>query len=63
MCRRIEERCEEALPLAELSRMAGVSAFHLQRQFKAATGLTPRQYVQQCRMRRLKGELRAGASV
>ncbi|MBN8731440.1 MAG: bifunctional DNA-binding transcriptional regulator/O6-methylguanine-DNA methyltransferase Ada [Acidobacteria bacterium] len=63
LCQRIEERCHEPLPLAELSRLAGVSAFHLQRQFKAATGLSPRQFVQQCRITRLKGGLRAGATV
>ncbi|MBK7928464.1 MAG: bifunctional DNA-binding transcriptional regulator/O6-methylguanine-DNA methyltransferase Ada [Bryobacterales bacterium] len=63
LCRRIEARCDEPLPLAELSRMAGVSAFHLQRQFKAATGLTPRQYVHQCRMALLKTGLRVGTSV
>lgn len=63
LCRRIEARCDEPLPLAELSRMAGVSPFHLQRQFKSATGLTPRQYVEQCRTARLKKGLRAGATV
>lgn len=63
LCRRIEERCDQPLPLPELSRMAGVSAFHLQRQFKAATGLTPRQFVQRCRVARFKAGLRAQTTV
>ncbi|MGH9453368.1 MAG: bifunctional DNA-binding transcriptional regulator/O6-methylguanine-DNA methyltransferase Ada [Terriglobia bacterium] len=49
----------EPLTLRELSRQAGVSPFHLQRRFKAITGVTPRQFVEACRMETLKGELRS----
>jgi AraC family transcriptional regulator of adaptative response/methylated-DNA-[protein]-cysteine methyltransferase len=40
-----------------------MSPFHFQRQFKAALGLTPRQFVESCRLQTLKGELRTQSSV
>jgi len=63
VCSHIEAYCADPLPLAELSRVAGLSAFHLQRLFKAATGLTPRQYQQACRTRKFKAGLREAGSV
>jgi AraC family transcriptional regulator of adaptative response/methylated-DNA-[protein]-cysteine methyltransferase len=39
------------------------SPFHLQRRFKATLGITPREYVDSCRMRLLKRNLRAGENV
>lgn len=63
LCRMIDE-AERALTLAELARGSGVSAFHLQRIFKQATGLTPRQYAEGRRAGRLRGALAAdGISV
>ncbi len=49
----------EPLTLRELSRQAGVSPFHLQRRFKAVTGVTPRQFVEACRLEALKSGLRS----
>ena len=49
----------EPLTLRELSRHAGVSQFHLQRRFKAITGVTPRQFVEACRIEALKTGLRS----
>lgn len=63
VCRHIEANCTQPLPLNELNRVAGLSAFHMQRSFKAATGVTPRQYQQACRMRVLRGQLRHNQSV
>jgi len=63
LCRHIETNCSEPLPLHELTRISGLSAFHTQRKFKAATGVTPRQYQQACRMRLLRRQLRNGESV
>ena len=63
LCRHIDAHCAEHLPLHELNRISGLSAFHMQRSFKAATGLTPRQYQQACRMRLLRGNLRRDQSV
>jgi len=63
LCRHIEANCTEPLPLHELNKISGLSAFHMQRSFKAATGVTPRQYQQACRMRILRQQLRGDQSV
>ena len=49
--------------LAALGEAVGLSPFHLQRVFKQATGLSPRQYVAAQRAQRLKARLKDGASV
>jgi AraC family transcriptional regulator of adaptative response/methylated-DNA-[protein]-cysteine methyltransferase len=63
MCGHIRMHSEEALPLAELARVAGLSPFHFQRTFKAITGVTPKQYLDACRLDALKGALRTQDSV
>jgi len=62
-CRRIEGATE--LPsLAELATQAGLSTFHFHRLFKAATGLTPKQYADAHRAGRMRDALsRADARV
>lgn len=40
-----------------------MSRFHLQRSFKAAVGVTPKQYAEACRLRSLKRNLREGGDV
>ena len=59
----IEANLEGDLSLARLGKEAGMSPFHLQRQFKAKIGLTPKQYAEACRLRLLKQGLRAGEDV
>ncbi|RXF74285.1 bifunctional DNA-binding transcriptional regulator/O6-methylguanine-DNA methyltransferase Ada [Hansschlegelia zhihuaiae] len=59
-CRFIE-RAEEAPSLAALARRAGVSPFHFHRQFKAATGVTPKAYAAAERAKRVREGL-AGRS-
>jgi AraC family transcriptional regulator, regulatory protein of adaptative response / methylated-DNA-[protein]-cysteine methyltransferase len=54
---------EEGLTLARLATVAGISPFHFQRAFKAMVGVTPRQFVEACRLRSLKKELRKSPSV
>lgn len=62
LCRRIE--AAEAVPsLAELAAAAGLSASHLQRVFKAATGVTPRAYAAALRAGRLRQGLGNADSV
>jgi len=63
VCRAIEERDEGVPTLAELAETAGMSANHLQRVFKAVTGVSPRQYADAVRLDRLKQSLRAGEPV
>lgn len=62
-CRFIEEHSEDALNLEDLSRGAGMSPFHFQRSFKAAVGLTPKQFMEAARMKKLKTSLRTSKNV
>jgi len=62
-CAYIRAHAEERLTLKALADHVGLSPFHFQRTFKAAVGLTPKQYAEACRLDRLKGELRTTASV
>jgi AraC family transcriptional regulator, regulatory protein of adaptative response / methylated-DNA-[protein]-cysteine methyltransferase len=63
VCDYIRSHREEPLKLADLAASAGLSPFHFQRSFKAVVGLTPRQFVEVCRLEELKGQLRARPSV
>lgn len=63
LCRYVEAHPDDPHDLADLAARAGLSRFHLQRSFKAAVGLTPKQYVEACRMRKLKQSLRASKDV
>jgi AraC family transcriptional regulator of adaptative response/methylated-DNA-[protein]-cysteine methyltransferase len=54
---------DAVLSLAELARRVGVSPWHLQRTFKQATGLSPREYAAARRVERLKSGLQHGRSV
>ncbi|MCS3903606.1 AraC family transcriptional regulator of adaptative response/methylated-DNA-[protein]-cysteine methyltransferase [Methylohalomonas lacus] len=49
--------------LAELGRRAGLSPWHLQRVFRAVTGLSPKAYAEACRNRRLRAALERDGSV
>jgi AraC family transcriptional regulator, regulatory protein of adaptative response / methylated-DNA-[protein]-cysteine methyltransferase len=61
--RRLLDEAEGVLTLAELSKRVGLSPFHLQRLFKRATGLSPREYQSARRMQHLKHGLRKGDDV
>jgi AraC family transcriptional regulator of adaptative response/methylated-DNA-[protein]-cysteine methyltransferase len=61
--RYINEHAEERVTLDDLADRAGLSPSHLQRKFKAAFGLSPHEYAEACRTRRLKSELRQADSV
>ena len=60
---RIEDHMEEPLTLAALSKFAGLSPFHLQRTFKSAVGVSPREYANALRASRLKEGLVKGHAV
>ena len=62
LCRLIE-RAEQPLSLDALARRAGLSPYHLHRIFKAAVGVTPRQYAAAHRRARVHRELARSSSV
>jgi AraC family transcriptional regulator of adaptative response/methylated-DNA-[protein]-cysteine methyltransferase len=63
ICRYIEQHLDEPITLAHLGKVFRQSRFHLQRRFKAAIGITPREYADSCRLRQLKRNLQAGDNV
>src|SRR5580658_8023138 len=71
VCREIESRIssdidsngETRLTLTALSAPAGMSSHQLERAFRSVMGITPRQYADAQRMRRLKSSLKKGDNV
>jgi len=63
ICRFIEQHLDEPVTLERLGKEFRQSPFHLQKRFKAALGITPREYADSCRLRLLKRNLQAGDSV
>ncbi len=63
VCRYIDTHPDEPVTLEALGRATGISPFHLQRTFKAVTGITPRAYADSRRLNALKSGLREGHSV
>jgi AraC family transcriptional regulator, regulatory protein of adaptative response / methylated-DNA-[protein]-cysteine methyltransferase len=63
LCRRLETGDGQPASLADLGRAAGLSPHHLQRTFKRIIGVSPRQYADAVRLKRLKARLRKGGNV
>ncbi len=63
ICRYIERHLEDPISLQALGDAFSMSPFHLQRTFKAALGITPKQYADSCRMNQLKQNLQSGKTV
>ncbi|HEU4996479.1 MAG TPA: bifunctional DNA-binding transcriptional regulator/O6-methylguanine-DNA methyltransferase Ada [Gemmatimonadaceae bacterium] len=61
--RYLTAHADEPVTLDTLSRAVGVSAFHLQREFKRALGVSPREFRDAERRRRLAERLRKGDTV
>ena len=61
--RYLAEHADETVSLVTLARIGNVSASHLQRQFKQALGVSPREYQAACRADRFRRELRSGRDV
>jgi AraC family transcriptional regulator of adaptative response/methylated-DNA-[protein]-cysteine methyltransferase len=49
--------------LSALAARVGGSHYHVQRNFKRLVGVTPREYVEACRLGKVKRQLRAGSTV
>jgi AraC family transcriptional regulator, regulatory protein of adaptative response / methylated-DNA-[protein]-cysteine methyltransferase len=66
-CREIDSRVREGneapVTLSALSAPLGMSPHQLERAFRSVMGITPRQYADAQRMRRLKSQLRKGDDV
>src|ERR1700690_284398 len=58
-----EENGEKRLTLSSLGARAGMSPHQLERAFRGVMGITPRQYADAQRMRRLKSRLKKGDDV
>jgi AraC family transcriptional regulator of adaptative response/methylated-DNA-[protein]-cysteine methyltransferase len=63
MCRHIEQHIEDRLTLSLLAKEFRRSSFHLQRTFKSVLGVSPKAYIDACRLRQVKQNLQAGHSV
>ena len=63
ICRYIEQHIEDRLTLGLLGKEFRLSPFHLQRTFKAVLGVSPKAYIDACRLRQVKQNLQAGHSV
>jgi AraC family transcriptional regulator of adaptative response/methylated-DNA-[protein]-cysteine methyltransferase len=63
VCRYIDAHPDEPLTLGALGEAVGVSPHHLQRSFKRAMGISPREYAAGRRLEGLKAQLRDGQDV
>jgi len=63
VCREIEADVDRPADLKRLAAGSGLSPQHLQRTFRKAMGITPRQYADAIRVARLKSHLRKGKDV
>ena len=63
ICRYIEQNIEDRLTLGLLATKFRRSTFHLQRMFKAVLGVSPKAYIDACRLRQVKQNLQAGHDV
>src|SRR5258708_30599690 len=63
LCRFIESNAAEPISLADLSRESGLSPYPLQRTFRTIVGVTPKQYLDTFRMKRLKSSFLSAKDV
>ncbi|MGA8068942.1 MAG: bifunctional DNA-binding transcriptional regulator/O6-methylguanine-DNA methyltransferase Ada [Terriglobales bacterium] len=63
ICRFIEQHLDDRLTLPRLAHEFHRSPFHLQRTFKSVLGVSPKAYIDACRLRQVKQNLQAGHNV
>ena len=63
LCAFIEQHSDQPLTLADLAERTQMSPFTLQRSFKALAGVTPKHFLEACRLRQLKQHLRSDDDV
>jgi AraC-like DNA-binding protein len=54
----LAERCDEPFRIRDLARELGIGESHFRRVFKAHTGLSPKRYAMDLRLRRVRAQLR-----
>lgn len=59
----LDEHYAERVPLHELARLTGLSAYHLHRSFRRKIGMPPHEYQLQLRVMKAKSLLRQGQSI
>jgi len=62
-CELISRHADQPLSLKQIASAVGMSAFHFQRTFKAGIGLSPKEFHEAERVKKLKSGLKAGGSV
>ena len=62
-CELIAKNADQPLSLKQIASAVGMSAFHFQRTFKASIGLTPKEFHEAERVKKLKSGLKTGGSV
>lgn len=63
ICDFIRENSTSKITLRTLGQAFGMSPFHLQRVFVEVMGISPRKYLEECRLNRLKARLAKGEPV
>ena len=63
ICDYIKQNPTEKLTLSSLEKKFGLNKFYLQKTFKEIMGITPRKYVEECRIQVLKRNLREGVPI
>src|SRR5258707_3601814 len=63
ICRYLEQNLDHTPGLGELSEKFQLSPYHLQRTFKAVTGISPRKYVEACRLKAFREQLQSGGAI
>jgi len=63
ICDFIRENSASKIPLQSLGERFGMSPFHLQRVFSEVMGMSPRRYLEECRLHNLRSRLSKGEPV
>ena len=63
VCAYLQEIHPGTASLQELGERFHISPFHLQRSFKAGTGITPRQFADNLRLEHFKAQVRSGQRI
>jgi len=63
VCRFLDEATEEVPKLEQMAELVKMSPFHLQRRFKHALGISPREYAELRRFLRFRSQLQKGGDV